>query len=556
MTHRPAPPASPPPRPGAIERLYVYWLVSTALLLLALIITTLYTRAALNVLSDRISRVEQAAPQNSRDNAPPAPASTAPATGRIAQSPRQTTTDAPPEQPAPAPKPPVPTAPPSTTEPAPTTATAPAATLLPTDAELGKRLARVLAPADSFPLSVTDDAAAEELLRLGYRQSQAAAWSGGNWSRLATLARLMSRDAAAEIFARRAFQAGDPLLEYAEISARMLLEQNRPQEALTHARHFAEQSHGAAAARVVLARIWSALGDPAAAAEALPDPDDTAALTTYDQLSLARVALGLHEWRYLSDIVARLENVPPESEAEYGFLRAVALIQARQRLVEALGILDYLSEHSPPPEDRPAAEPSATTAAAEPAIRSSARRSAGPSPYEIAIWRGVALLRGQQWEAAREAWNKATALDAGRPDAHYWQGVLEMQAGKPDTARLHLENALAASANFAPAWEALGAIALNERDAAAALECARKAISANPRRAAGHFLAALAHAKASAAEPAAAALMEALRLDPELLEEAKQAEVLTRLFSPGELEELARPATTDTQPSATAPASP
>lgn len=204
----------------------------------------------------------------------------------------------------------------------------------------------------------------------------------------------------------------------------------------------------------------------------------------------------------------------------------MSLIQRNERLVEALGILDYLAE---------AKEPASSVASTQPADG----RRLGPSPYEITTWRGVVLMRGQQTAAARQALDAAAALRPDRPEAYYWRAMLEYREGQFEAARMFLHNALATSARFAPAWEALGQIALNADDPEAALADLQKAVESNERRAAAHFSIAIAHAKMSQRGAAAEALKTAFRLDRSYVEKAQATEVLSRLFTPDELQALA-----------------
>lgn len=338
----------------------------------------------------------------------------------------------------------------------------------------------------------------------------------------------MSQNASAEVFARRAYNTGDPLLlAYAETSARLFLARGRTQEALMHAEHLAEKTEGAPASSLLLARVFLALGSPATADELLTLVDDPAALSDADKLALARVCLGLHHWSRLADVVAMVNEVPAELDAERNFLHAVALVQTNDRLAEALGILDYLADRD--------AEDATASGGGEPAPVP----VPAPNVYEIATWRGVALMRGQQTESARQVLNDAAELRADRPEAYYWRAMLEIRERQFDIAAVFLQNALATSARFAPAWETLGLLALNRGELDAALQNLAKAAEANQRQASTHFLIAIAYAKASHREPAAEALQRAFQLDRKYVEEARRTDVLTRLFTPEDFEALA-----------------
>jgi tetratricopeptide (TPR) repeat protein len=280
-----------------------------------------------------------------------------------------------------------------------------------------------------------------------------------------------------------------------------------------------------------LGRIQLALGNPAAADDVLSAIDDSASLSDRDRLALGHAWLELQRWARLFAVVAEIpEELPVDLQAERSFLQAVAAIQQDQRLPEALAALDYLSD--PATRRPPASALASLDTIGGPLL---------PSACEIATWRGVALMRGGQLDAARDALDEAIALQADRPEAYYWRGLLAERAGQRDIADMYLRNALATDARYAPAWEALGSLALNRGDLAAALQDLDNAVAANQRSATAHFLIAIVHAKASRRDQAAAALRAAFALDPTYLEVASQTDVLARLFTPQDLLALAAP---------------
>ena len=509
--------------PGVVERLYVYWIFSTVVLLLALVVLVLY----LCTVANRLEQIERTLMvlRESRVVEPPA---------QVQPTPSPQTQDS--DKPQAVPRisenshPPVTTQPTSTAyaEETPNSVVAPLVVDIPPESEITALLDRAVARGVYLPFVIDDRSAADAVLETAQKYVNQAKWSGKTWSRLAVLARLMSHLTATESFARRAFKADDPLTDYAEVSARILLWQGHAREAHMHAEHFAEQSGGSPAARLLLARVWLALDDPAAADELLTSIDNPTALTEHDRLGLARAYYTLHRWDNLAGVMATLSSVPNELEAERNFLRAVALIQKNERLVEALGILDYLREHLVDAREPTTADETHITYT--PPI---------PDSYEIATWRGVTLLRGGQTDSARQTLEAAAELQAVRPEAYYWLATLEIRAGHDDAAQEFLNQALDSSARFAPAWEALALIALNRGDLDATLEIIGKAIEANERRASAHFLHALAHAKANRRGPAGAALRKAFLLDPDYLNKAKQTELLERIFTTQDLEALA-----------------
>jgi tetratricopeptide (TPR) repeat protein len=557
-----SPEDQPPTRsraPDAVERLYAYWIISTALLLFVLIIVTVYVCGTLTsqareynrLLSDLGNRVAALEVVSARTAIPAVPAERG----------ESRTPPAGPAKPAAQPGMGQPAAPPDRSEhPVPTTGEAqrsrPPADVPPAEVEIVGLLDRAMAKGVATPFAIADQPMAEAALTSGLKYVQLADWSGVTWARLAVLARLLGRDQGADACARRAYTAGDPLTAFAQVSARVLLARGRAREAMMHAEHFADQTASSPASRLLLARVFLALENPAATDELVATFDDLGALDEGDKLTLARLDLELQHWEKLAAVMATLPRVSAELESERIFLQAVALIQQNQRLVEALSLLDFLSERGgtadagQPAAATPQGGEEAAALQSQPVV--DARRPAdpppGPNDYEIATWRGVALMRGGQVEAARQVLDAAAILRADRPEAYYWRAMLEIREGQPETAKNHLQNALATSARFAPAWETLGSLALNTGNLDAAIENLQKAVAANERLASAHFLIAVAHAKASRREPAASALQTALQLDPAYLERAQQTEVLIRLFTADELKALAAP------PAETAPA--
>jgi tetratricopeptide (TPR) repeat protein len=518
-------PSSPPStrsrsKPDAIERLYVYWLISTALLTLVVVLVAIMTRGTLHrqtqlvgELADRLGRIEQTV----RDlQSPGGPEAAVPA-GLPAETATAVATAEPSSaQPRPASESPQVVRPPAATPPI----------TAPTQDVIGARLDQVVGDDPVTPADIVEPEAAAELVETALTHVGRANWDGTTWSRLAVLARLLGRDVAAEAFAQRAATAGEWLINYAEVSVRSLLARGRAREALPIAADLIERSQGSATSRVLLAAACLDDDDPGSADEVLEALPVPAVLSTYDKLLLARALLGLEHWDRLEAVLGALHEVPPELAAEHNFLAGASLARAG-RTVEALAIFDGLAS-----EDRGATEAGAgRPAAAWPALR--------PDRYPIEVWRGVTLMLAQQSEAARQVLQRAAELDPGRPGAHYYLGVLEARAGRAEVARSHLKNALANSARMAPAWEALAHLEIEDRQVDLALQHLAQAIAINPRRASAHFLTAIAYAKISQAEPAAQALRAAFRLDQKYLAEARDTEVLLRLFTAEELDELA-----------------
>jgi tetratricopeptide (TPR) repeat protein len=488
------------PSSGVIERLYVLCIASSAALLLLIVVLTLFAAGLLRKrsealsqsiveLNERLTAVEQTLAEQ---QAPPLAAVSQRAQITQPDDERETTSGRPASGPA-------------TAEPAEQALD---------DAAVNARLDRVLVAGDDLPVLLADPRAGADTLEQVLRDAPQARWTGETWARVAVLARLLEHNDEAEMYARRAAADGVLPWAYNEVSARLALMGRRGAEALTFAQRLTEQAPGHPIACLLLAQAFALQGNLAAADDALNELDNLDDLPYPDKLRLGYLLIDLERWEALGAVLDALGPLPEELIPERDYLRAAWLVQKGQ-LAEALAILDYLLELH-------------------------------PDDYDVRTWRGVALIQAGQFEAAREALAHAEQA-AGRPEAWYWLGVLEIEAGNPEAALPYLQRCFAASARYAPAWEALGTLALNRGDLPTALENLGHAIEINPHRSSAHFLIAIVHAKASRREEAAQALQEAFSLDEALLETAKQTEVLTRLFAEQELENLA-PAASGEQP--------
>lgn len=512
----PAPPPPTPARPrrspDAIERLYAYWLVSTAALLLILIGNVIVTRGALrrqaerlDALAARLEALEKEAfarsetplsvSPDSLETPPPAPLPASDRRPEATRPPAETPVSRPgePREPPPAP--------------------------LPSDETLRAELDALLGEEPGLVDELADAGAAEQLVELASQRLGLTDWTPVTWARLAILARLLGRDAAADLFARQAPDGGVWRTHYAEITATLLLDYGRPADALPFIDELARRHAPPAVTGLLRARAALAADDPAGADRVLAAMPPAVGLGHTDRLRLARLTLRLERWGRLGEILATVTDVPEDWSREYAFLTAAAWARAG-RCVESLALLDWL-----------AAGPTPTTAPAVAAPQ--------PSRYEIEVWRGVTLMLAGQSDAARQALRNAAELDPARPDALYYLGLLEARLGRTELAIMHLKNALAASARLAPAWEALAGVELDAGRIDDALDHVRQAVRINPRRGSAQFLLALACAKVAQAAPAEEALRRAFQLDAQYLDVAKQTEVLTRLFPLDALERLA-----------------
>jgi tetratricopeptide (TPR) repeat protein len=503
--------------PGAVERLYVYWAVSTGLLALAVLIVAIMTRGTLqrqngtlNGLAEEVNALRQEVREWQETGGVQPQIETPP----TALRPLPGEPPAPAEPAVPEPKTPAADGAAPTTQPG---------EVVPTDGAMGAALEGLMGDEPVTLADVTDAEAAGGLLVTAMQYAREAQWSGRTWSRLAILARLLAQDVLAADFAQRAADLGEPLDNYAEVSVRSLLARGRAREALPLAESLRQRAPTSPTARILAAAALLGVDDQASADEILETLPVPAVVATYDKLLLARALMNLEHWTRLEAVLSTVQSVPAELGPERSFLLAVSLAHSG-RTVEALALLDGLAAEGKPAEE-------ATAAGAWPWPQ--------PSRYEIEVWRGVTLSLARQPEAARQVLQAAAGLDPARPEAHYYLGVLEAQAGRPEVAKMHLKNALAASARMVPAWEALASLEINEGELNLALQHLSQAVSINVRRAMAHFLMAVAHAKASQKGPAEEALRITFQLDSSYLAQAKQTEVLLALFTPAELDALA-----------------
>jgi tetratricopeptide (TPR) repeat protein len=517
---KPSPPREPPT--GTIERLYVWWIASSLLLGLLLVIVVLLGSGQLRRQALRIA--EQAEAINTlRADVSLAQRRLDELTERIREiSARMAAARQSEPQPSESPRP----------QPAPTVDREPPAAN--TDSErIRALLQRALRSLEGQPDELADRAAAEEALGYAVRRGQTASWPGATWARLALLASLLDRDELADGFARQALAGNEFPRAYYEMTVRRLLARGQDAAAIDLAQQLADARPRDPVAMLLLARAHRMQGNLAAANQALEPLEGVDQLSLLDRLELGRLFVALERWQALDALLSSLSDLADQPVPTLNYLRAVLAIQ-QDRPAEGLAILDnLLAEQS----------------------QGASRTPLALDEYALRTWRAVALLSANQLEAARAALAH-TAQRPDRPEAWYWRGRVEIRAGNTEEARDFFQHALAASRQFAPAWEALGTLALNEGDLATARQNFAEALNVNPRRAATHLLLAIVHAKASRPQETAAALQTAFRLEPTLLETARQTEVITRLFSDEELRILAglEPAPTDTTPTDIVPA--
>ncbi len=495
-----APDRRPPrtqPR-DALEKLYVYCAGGAILLALGLLVVSFLTTGRMEQLareladvSDRLSRLEARSGAAAPSERGPAPR---PREGQAASRPQR---PAPQRTPATQPH------------------SAPAAEA---DDFSRDRAARMYERAVEEPLGelprLRDDRAARELLAAA-DDEPIANLDPMVCRMLALTGRLLRDDDRATRYAERAARLGVDLGDYHELTARQALGMSMPSAALAAVRDLARSPRRASLAALLGAQAFLAQRQPAEARAALAQIGPSAALAVDDRLALCGVQTALEDWSGLATTLGSLGSVPAALTDARDFFRAVALTVS-ERYAEAVAVLDVLLESQ-------------------------------PESYDAHLWRGVALLRARQPEAARQGLARATRIAAGRPEAWYWLGVLEVDEGTSDGAAF-FHNALAASTRFAPAWEALATQALNGDELHTATENARRAVESDPGRPSAQFLLAICEARANRRDEAARALKIAFHLDPTLLEQAQRVEAIATLFTPADLAALAPAHATSSAP--------
>ncbi len=339
------------------------------------------------------------------------------------------------------------------------------------------------------------------------------------WVLLAIAALELEQEFAADDYARRAAADGAALTAYYRAFARRMVAAGRTVEAEPYIQRLLEQDGLRAEATLLDARRLIDQHD-AAAADELIETLDLGTLLLSDRLRLGKLMVRLERWDWLEALLGTVPAGPGTLAPARDFLQAVLYV-AKGQTTEGSAILDLLGADA----DRLSAA------------------LGFPDRYDRTLWQGVAKVSERQFEAARTLLDSAARLDSARPYARYWLGVIEMQRGKPEEAGRELTRALAAMADYAPAWELLSTITYAQDNYAEALAHAQRAVDGNARRPSAHFLVALAAAQLDEIDLARRTLREAIALDPSYYDTARDAEVLVERLAPevwAELEQWIR----------------
>jgi Flp pilus assembly protein TadD len=132
----------------------------------------------------------------------------------------------------------------------------------------------------------------------------------------------------------------------------------------------------------------------------------------------------------------------------------------------------------------------------------SAADSASPAPsattmtpkLQAEIDKAIAKMRRQQFDEARQHFEKAAKMAPGNPDVQYMWGMLEYYQQHYDLARTKLETAVSINPNHERALVSLGEIQLRDKQPAQAVQTLEKAFLVNGADWRMHYLLAFAYA--------------------------------------------------------------
>lgn len=486
----------------AAERLTVLWIVCTVLVVLMIVMVTLLGREKLRVQSDVIAQqTHEIETLGSRVDG---------LEDSIQSLRRQAARNVAPAQPPAS----IQTPPPEVSR-----GNAPAANA-PAETDVLNRLAQLLVPRPgSQTPTITDTPAAiavvEQVDAAG--QSALSNWAGETWAQLALLAHLAGAPESAAVYADRARKSGAAPVAYDGLRVRELLHADKPADAVTLAVEWAGADTSPPEAPILLAAARIAAGQVVAARTGLKTLPRLDRISSDDRLLLADVLVQLDRWDDLRTVLADWRAPTPAAQRTINRYRALEAIQ-RGQYAAGLAILDELLQSD-------------------------------PNDYELRLWRAICLAKAGQRDAAREALTHE-ALDVDRPEVWYWRGMVELASGNTKQAAEDYQRAVANDRGYAPAWEALGSLALNRptaSDVAEAIRLLNIAVQAGPDRPSAYFLLAVAQARASDRAATVAALKRALALNPKMLDTALATETIVTFLGEPELRRIAASAPNETE---------
>lgn len=481
-------------RRDGLDRLYVYWLISTLLLAGLAAAPALLMRGALWAQSRHIDELRRRIEDigAAREFGSDAPASAPVARDGSHPSPAESESEGLPETVS--------------------------------DDAMTDLLRRALGE-EAAPSQVLDPGAADEAISIAERFAPVAGWADETWIRLAMLARLSDLDGAAAEWLARSRRGSGLETDYWLLSARVKLVQGEPAEALRCVRQVNDR-RAAGAVAALEAAIAAKRYDYAAIRGALTRAGPIETLAPEYRLLLARACLELDEPDLLRAVLPTAQRAPDAWREEWQFLTAALLI-LEGRAVEGVAALEALrGMWSSGQAEGPRREASA---------RARRRSAPRPEPYEAALWQA----RGRSASGSFTASAQDFALErADRPEGWWLAGIEALRAGDARAAEFDARGALAAEPDYVPALLLL-ARARQATDDAAALSLLSRAVLLDGPRAETNVLLAEYHAARGDRGATRMSVRGALGRNPALLVRFRENPVIRSVLSEDELLALA-----------------
>ncbi|TWT42177.1 hypothetical protein RAS1_33070 [Phycisphaerae bacterium RAS1] len=434
-----------------LERLYLYWLASTALLIVLVAAPALLLRGALSTQAKRIDEIGRRLEQriegiDARVERQTDESGRAPETSRPMEAVRPAPASSPAEEEFEV-----------------------AGEVISNDAMIAL-LKRAIGPGPS-PDAVLDEDAANEAISLAEQAGPNAPWARGLWLRLAMLAKLCGLNSTAAEWLPRAGHAvpvGFP--DYWLLSARIGLVQGDAEEVYRHTRRvFGFGGPASNCAAVLEAAAAAGEFNYEVARAALRRASPIERCPPEYRLIAARVYLVLEEPQLFRSVLPGAVETPQAWRDEWQFLMAVSLIQDG-RLVEGQAALKALSGRWAErlPESRPRRF-RVVSAAVQ------------PDASDVSFWRNLARQRGAAQVAATAFAQDMMMFDPSRPAGWCQAATMALRGGDVTRAEHLARCALAAEPKFIPAMLLMYEIR-KATDDAGALQFLYRASQLDPKR--------------------------------------------------------------------------
>ena len=144
-----------------------------------------------------------------------------------------------------------------------------------------------------------------------------------------------------------------------------------------------------------------------------------------------------------------------------------------------------------------------------------AATSLDTSPH---IQRGIAAMRGQQWNSARSAWESVLRLEPENAAALSNLGKVQYQLAEYEAARGSLEKATTLKPDLADSWLTLGQVYLELKAPMMAVSATTRGVAENPSDPRAHNSLAIILKRIGWTNGAEVELQKALDLDPDFTE--------------------------------------